>query len=206
GRLFVDDASVWPLRKTRYYLGTVPAIQAPDQIATVGDKNSVHMAHWQIWGMYKRTTNPMVGKAEQIHVCRVQEILRLHRVNSVCQLGSGIRIMVPVAWTRARAPNISQMHYHQKRQFLITDSSALVSDSVPISNILGSTHKKAEKADYFSNIQLIMDQAALNSLLDPALKDQLELHRRLKDEIKFRKISHFKSKKQRSVIVSHSAM
>ncbi|KAG1820672.1 hypothetical protein EV424DRAFT_1539348 [Suillus variegatus] len=58
------------------------------------------------------------------------------------------------------------------------------------------TRKKAEKADYFSNIQLIMDQAALESLLDPALKDQLELHRCLADEMKIPKISHLKSKKQ----------
>ncbi|KAG1861391.1 hypothetical protein C8R48DRAFT_711299, partial [Suillus tomentosus] len=34
-RLFVDDVSVWPLHETRHYLGTVPVIQAADQITTV---------------------------------------------------------------------------------------------------------------------------------------------------------------------------
>ncbi|KAG2118985.1 uncharacterized protein F5147DRAFT_767731 [Suillus discolor] len=72
-RLFVDDASVWPLRETRYYLGTVPAIQTPDQISSVLATKIAHVWHGasirlagQIWGMYKRTTNPLVGKAERV--------------------------------------------------------------------------------------------------------------------------------------------
>ncbi|KAG2095675.1 uncharacterized protein F5147DRAFT_553095, partial [Suillus discolor] len=57
-RLFVDDASVWPLRETRYYLGTVPAIQTPDQISSVLATKIAHVWHGasirlagQIWGM-----------------------------------------------------------------------------------------------------------------------------------------------------------
>ncbi|KAG1800335.1 uncharacterized protein HD556DRAFT_1028592 [Suillus plorans] len=44
-RLFVDDASVWPLRETRYYLGTVPAIEPPDQITTVLATKIAHVWH-----------------------------------------------------------------------------------------------------------------------------------------------------------------
>ncbi|KAG1898693.1 glycosyl hydrolases family 31-domain-containing protein [Suillus fuscotomentosus] len=122
-------------------------------------------------------------------------IYRMHRITmeNIKNRADFMFSFISQRYTCVRDYRVNSTHYHQKRQF---HSSALISDSVPISNILGSTHKKAEKADYCSNIQLIMDQAALNSLLDPALKDQLELHRHLKDEIKIHKISHSKSKKQ----------
>ncbi|KAG1821227.1 hypothetical protein EV424DRAFT_1401598 [Suillus variegatus] len=68
--LFVDDASVWPLHETRYYLGTVLAIQPADQITTVLATKIAHTWYFasirlagQIWGMYKRITNGWKGSA-----------------------------------------------------------------------------------------------------------------------------------------------
>jgi hypothetical protein len=72
-RLFVDDASVWPSHETRYYLGTVPAIQPPDPVTTVLATKIAHVWHTasirlagQIWGIYKRATKPTVGKVERV--------------------------------------------------------------------------------------------------------------------------------------------
>ncbi|KAG2046394.1 hypothetical protein BDR06DRAFT_841794, partial [Suillus hirtellus] len=50
-------ALVWPSHKTRYYLGTVPAIQPPDPVTTVLATKIAHVWHTasirlagQIWG------------------------------------------------------------------------------------------------------------------------------------------------------------
>ncbi|KAG2335459.1 hypothetical protein BDR05DRAFT_1063855 [Suillus weaverae] len=69
-RLFVDDASVWPVHASRYYLGTVPALNPPSQVSTVLATKIAHTWHIasirlaaQIWGTYRRIVNPSVGKA-----------------------------------------------------------------------------------------------------------------------------------------------
>ncbi|KAG1878590.1 hypothetical protein C8R48DRAFT_589777, partial [Suillus tomentosus] len=97
---------------------------------------------------------------------------------------------------RREARKVDASGVEKKRQAEMAEYGLMVAAKAQ-KKLEDQTRKKAEKADYFSNIQLIMDQAALESLLDPALKDQLELHRRLADEMKIPKISHLKSKKQR---------
>ncbi|KAG2154118.1 hypothetical protein DEU56DRAFT_726531 [Suillus clintonianus] len=70
-RLFVDD-TVWPLHASRYYLGTVPAINASYQISHVLATKVAQTWHiasirlaGQIWGTYRHVVNPSVGKAQR---------------------------------------------------------------------------------------------------------------------------------------------
>jgi hypothetical protein len=70
-RLFVDD-TVWPVHASRYYLGTVPAINPSCQVSTALGTKIAHTWHIasirlaaQIWGNYRRIMNPSVGKAQR---------------------------------------------------------------------------------------------------------------------------------------------
>lgn len=81
-----------------------------------------------------------------------------------------------------------------------------------------AAQKKAEekqasdsaKAAYFSGIELVLDHDQLTCMLDPALKDQIEVYRRLGVEKRIPLKSHLKSKSHRlellkKLSVRHSA-
>ncbi|KAG1844995.1 hypothetical protein F4604DRAFT_1688905 [Suillus subluteus] len=54
--------------------------------------------------------------------------------------------------------------------------------------------KNASVAKYFSALDIVVDDALLNAMLDQPIKDQLELHRRLGEEKTIPKKSHLSSK------------
>jgi hypothetical protein len=61
--------------------------------------------------------------------------------------------------------------------------------------------KDTETAAYLSTVALIINPARLETMLILALNDQLKLHRRLSIETTIPKKSHFKSKRQRYLVL-----
>ncbi|KAG1764536.1 hypothetical protein EDD22DRAFT_1018747 [Suillus occidentalis] len=57
--------------------------------------------------------------------------------------------------------------------------------------------KKTSVAEYFSALEIVVDNALLNTMLDQLIKDQLELHRRLGEEKTIPKKTHLSSKHAR---------
>ncbi|KAG2337689.1 hypothetical protein BDR05DRAFT_1004857 [Suillus weaverae] len=57
--------------------------------------------------------------------------------------------------------------------------------------------KKASVAEYFSVLEIVVDGALLNTMLDQSIKDQLELHRCLGEEKTIPKKTHLSSKHAR---------
>ncbi|KAG1728078.1 hypothetical protein EDB19DRAFT_1747946 [Suillus lakei] len=97
---------------------------------------------------------------------------------------------------------IDEDHAHIRQEACRIDANAVIQYKKTVAE---ENHKKEEErhaknasvAKYFSALDIVVDDALLNTMLDQPIKDQLELHRRLGEEKTIPKKSHLSSKHMR---------